>query len=164
MKEVVWEELGTTAQRRGHLSWVWRMSCLSARQKRAGDSKTHQAEGTACAKAEKRACSDPCNFGSFLLMSLGSASGLLGVALQYEQSNFTMSSLRHLVCSERALGIAAEVGERQGGSTRNQAHTNLVTSRARSTFPVVVLARRIVPFLPKHLPCLRMKCFCVYRC
>lgn len=68
---------------------------------------THDAKGTACAKAEKGACSDPCNFGSSLLMSLGGASGLLGVAWQYKQSHFTMRGLRHLVCSERDLGIAS---------------------------------------------------------
>lgn len=64
---------------------------------------THQAKGTARAKAEKGNHSDSCNFGGSLLMSLGSVSGLLGVALQYEQSTFTMARLKHLVCSETYL-------------------------------------------------------------
>lgn len=42
-----------------------------ARQEMALDTMTHQAKETACAKAGKGACSDPCHFGSHLLMSLG---------------------------------------------------------------------------------------------
>lgn len=53
-----------------------------------------------CKNREKGMCSDPCNFDSSLLMSLGSTAERLGVALRYEQSNFTVSRLRHVVCAE----------------------------------------------------------------
>lgn len=53
------------------------------------DGMTHQANGTAFAKVKRGTHSDPCSFGSSLLMSLGSASGLLRVALQCEMNKGT---------------------------------------------------------------------------
>lgn len=70
------------------------------------DSMACQVKGTACAKAENGPHPDPCNFGSSLLMSSGNASGLLGIALQCEQSDFTMGRPK---CSSVLWNLPLEI-------------------------------------------------------
>lgn len=62
-----------------------------------------------------------------------------------------------------SLGIAPGSWVATGRKHQEAKHTDLITPWARATI-LVVLARRIRPFLSKRLSCLRMKCFCLYRC
>lgn len=80
---------------------------------------TCQAKGTAYANAEQGAGSDPCNFSSSLMTSLGGALGLLWT-LQYEQSNFTLSRLS-ISC---ALTHISRNSSRKLGSYRQEAPRN----------------------------------------
>lgn len=103
-------------------------------------------------KQRKSICSDPCNFGSCLLVILGSAAALLGLAWHAEQSNITISGFKHLACPETALRRAPGNWVAIGRKHQETRAYQSCYPPARSTY-LVALATRIMPFLPNSLLC-----------